>query len=295
MNIMIDPLLLSQTGAPLVFIHANGYPPEAYRRFLEPFLDRYQVEAVYLRPFWPGSDSDQFRDWRDFRDDYLVYLRSRTDLPLPDPTRPSSRPLIGMGHSVGAMTTLMAAIQQPEYFRLLVLIEPVLFTHARGTLMRLIAPLMIMRRIYPLIRGTLKRKTDFQDREAMYQNYRGKSIFKLLSDEVLRDYVSGLAAENPDGTVRLKYSPDWEARIYETAGVADWYVWENLSRVNCPVLVLRGETTDTLLPPVLASMVADLPHGTGINVLGAGHLLPLEKPRQTAGIIVDYLEKQDSG
>lgn len=289
---MIDPLVLSQAGAPLVFIHANGYPPEAYRRFLEPFLDRFQVEAIYLRPFWPGSEPRLLRDWQDFRDDYLDYLNSRSDLRsagLPD------QRLIGIGHSVGAMTTLMAAIRQPEYFRLLVLIEPVLFTRAGGSLMRLIAPLLILRRIYPLIRGTLKRKTRFPDREAMYQNYREKPIFRRIADEVLRDYVGGLARENPDGSVGLTYSPSWEARIYETAGVADWYVWNNLSRVSCPVLVLRGELTDTLLPTVLAAMVSDLERGAGSTVPGAGHLLPLEKPLQTAQIILDFLARQISG
>ena len=107
---MIDPLVLSQAGPPLVFAHANGYPPGAYRTFLEPFLKDYQVEAIYLRPFWPGSDPDDLRDWRGFRDDYLEYIFSRMDQFQVDGSLPSSHKILGIGHSVGAMTTIMAAI-----------------------------------------------------------------------------------------------------------------------------------------------------------------------------------------
>jgi pimeloyl-ACP methyl ester carboxylesterase len=199
-----------------------------------------------------------------------------------------------MGHSVGAMTTLMAAIKRPEYFRLLVLIEPVLFTRVRGTLNRLIAPLNILRRVHPLIKGTLKRKRSFSDREAMFENYRVKKIFQGLSDQVLGDYVGGLALDMPDGRVGLKYSPDWEARIYETGGLADWYVWKNLSRISCPVLVIRGEQTDTLQPITFQNMVKKMVNGKGLTVPGAGHLLPLEKPHQTAEIILDYLQTDKS-
>jgi pimeloyl-ACP methyl ester carboxylesterase len=207
---------------------------------------------------------------------------------------PSSQKIIGIGHSVGAMTTLMAAIQRPEYFRLLVLIEPVLFTRVRGTLNRLIAPLKILRRVHPLIKGTLKRKRSFSDREAMFENYRVKKIFQRLSDQVLGDYVGGLALDMPDGRVGLKYSPDWEARIYETGGLADWYVWKNLSRISCPVLVIRGEQTDTLQPITFQNMVKKMVNGKGLTVPGAGHLLPLEKPHQTAAIILDYLQTDKS-
>ena len=289
---MIDPLVLSQAGAgdPLVFLHANGYPPQAYRSFLKPFLDNYQVEALYLRPFWPGSDPDQLLDWRGFRDDYLAYLNSRMDDSHSGESFPAARQIIGIGHSVGAMTTLMAAIEQPELFKVLVLIEPVLFTRTRGAVLRLIAPFNILRRIYPLIKGTLKRKRLFSDRESMFNNYRVKKIFHGLSDQVLRDYVDGLAVDLPDGGVGLRYSPEWEARIYETGGLADRYVWKNLSRISCPVLVIRGADTGTLQPVTLKNMANKMPRGKDLTVNGAGHLAPLEKPGKTADLILEYLQ-----
>jgi pimeloyl-ACP methyl ester carboxylesterase len=286
---MIDPLVLSSSGLPLIFIHANGYPPETYRTFLQPFLNTYQVTALYMRPFWPGSNPDDFQNWIGFREDYLDYLKSRKrQIQIPG-SQPPRGEIIGVGHSLGAMSTIMAAIKEPDYFKVLVLIEPVLFSRPRGIFMRLISPFKIMRRFHPLVKGTLKRKTRFPDLESMYQNYRKKPIFGRLSDEVLRDYVRGLASENLDGSISLRYSPKWEARIYEISGISDWYVWRNLSRVKIPVLVIRGAVTDTLWASTLDQMVNKLPEGRPYTVKAAGHLAPLEEPQLTAGVINEFL------
>jgi len=288
---MIDPLILSRNGPLFLFAHANGYPPEAYRTFLLPFLDDFQVMALSLRPFWPGADPDCLKDWKGFRDDYLDFLKElESNQRLPGHSKIGFNQVIGVGHSVGAMTSLMAAIEQPYLFRALVLIEPVLFPPWQGTIMRALAPFNLMRRIHPLIRATLRRKVNFPDREAMFTNYRGKRIFESLSDPVLRDYVAGLASDNPDGTVNLKYSPAWEVKIYETGGIADAYVWRNLPNVSSPVLVLRGENSETLKPRVVQSMVNKLPYGQAYSQPDAGHLFPLEFPERAASIIADYLK-----
>jgi len=281
----LDPIRLSENGPLLIFAHANGYPPRAYRSFLEPFLEDYQVFSVFMRPFWPGSDPLEMKDWRTFRDDYLPGLESIQDRFGKD------EKVIGIGHSLGAMTTLMSAIQAPEKFKLLVLIEPVLFPRIRGLLMRVLSPIGILRKFHPLIRGTLRRRTRFDSREIMYQNYRKKSVFSGMPDQVLRDYVDGLASDLPDGGVGLTYSPAWESRVYEKGGIADWYVWRNLSKVKCPVLVMRGEDTYVLFDRVINPMVSKLPRGVSYTMDGTGHLVPLEAPEKTAAVVLGFLNE----
>jgi len=288
----LAPIRLSDTGPVLVFAHANGYPPQTYRTFLDPFLVDYQVFSLYLRPFWPGSDPQEMQDWRTFRDDYLPEVQSLIEKYGNEVD--SSGSVIGVGHSLGAMTTLMAAIRDPEMFSLLVLMEPVLFPRIRGMIMRLLAPFKLIKKIHPLIRGTLKRKTHFESKEAMYQRYRMKPVFFGLSDQVLRDYVEGLAAVESDGGVKLSYPPAWEARIYETGGIADWYVWRNLKKVKCPVLVIRGEDTYVLFDRVIDPMVGKMLNGESFTMEGTGHLVPLESPREVAEVILKFLNKHNS-
>ena len=281
---ILDPLIFSDQGPLLLHAHANGYPPEVYRAFLDPFLEKYQVKAIYLRPFWPGSAPDTLTDWRVLRDDYL------TALPAYQQAAGGQPQLIGMGHSLGAMTTLMAAIEEPQKFRALVLIEPTLFPAWMGFFMRALAPLHIYRYVHPLIRRTLRRKTSFPDQESMYQNYRRKSIFAEIPDGVLRDYVRGLTLPKADGSVGLKYSPEWEVQVYEKGGSADRYVWKNLAEVPCPVLVIRGEKSDTLAEKTLERIARRLPRGKAATIPDVGHLLPLEEPQNVAAVVLDFLE-----
>lgn len=282
----VDPLILSRQGPPLIHAHANGYPPQAYQRFLEPFLPFFKVQAIFMRPFWPGMDPEILCDWRTFRDDYLLDLPS-----LAKDDKGEVAPVIGVGHSLGAVTTLMAAIDRPESFRALVLIEPTLFQPWRGALMRALAPYRVFRHIHPLVRRTTRRKDSFADKESMYANYRAKGIFARIPDDVLWDYVEGLADLRRDGSVGLTYPPLWETRIYETGGSVDPYVMGNLSRVTCPVLVLRGEESDTIGPEIVDQLVDGLPAGAGIHVPDLGHLLPLEAPEETAQLALDFLAR----
>ncbi len=288
---MIDPLILSTNGPLLTFIHANGYPLQAYQHVLKPLVKKYQVTGCSLRPFWPDSDPAALRDWRDFRDDYLNFLEEYViEHQISSSLDQKRDGVIAVGHSVGAMTSLLAAIQQPALFQALVLIEPVLFPPWRGRIMRLLAPFKFLIRFHPLIHRTLRRKRSFPKQETMYTNYRSKPIFNRLSDEVLINYVRGISRENPDGSVELSYSPEWEGRIYETSGIADTVVWKNLGAVTCPVLVIRGGESDTLKEQVLDQMVMKFPKGYGVTIKDAGHLVPLEKPERTSELISEFLD-----
>src|SRR5688572_8119884 len=83
----------------LHFLHANGYPLACYKSFLELLQTQYHVFGMLLRPLWKGSNPNDIEDWNPFSDDLLQFLASR----------PS--PVIGVGHSIGAIVTLRAALR----------------------------------------------------------------------------------------------------------------------------------------------------------------------------------------
>jgi pimeloyl-ACP methyl ester carboxylesterase len=194
-----------------------------------------------------------------------------------------------MGHSIGGTVTLMAALRKRDLFRALVLIEPVLFPPWISALLQVLKGLNLLSRIHPLIRRTRRRRRDFASPEDMFGNYRTKVVFSRLSDRVLRDYVEGLAAPNDQGGVTLAYPPEWEAQIYNTGGMYDRLVWESLPELELPVLVIRGEETDTLSRRSVHLLEEGLKRGEIRELPEAGHLAPLEQPVQTAGAIKDFL------
>ena len=97
---MPQPLLeLGGSGAPLHIAVANGFAPETYLPMLESVADRFRVISLPPRPLWDEPPPpESIRTWGDFADDLLVGLRAH-DL----------RGVIAVGHSLGALTSLIAA------------------------------------------------------------------------------------------------------------------------------------------------------------------------------------------
>lgn len=110
------------TGTPLHFLHANGYPPDCYQPLFELLKTEYHVFGMLLRPLWEEAKIADIHDWHPFSEDLLRFL----DKGWGDPA-PTHNPVIGVGHSIGAIVTLRAALRDPGKFKALVLIDPVLF------------------------------------------------------------------------------------------------------------------------------------------------------------------------
>ncbi|RME08209.1 MAG: alpha/beta hydrolase, partial [Anaerolineae bacterium] len=263
------PLLrFGRQGPYLHFSHANGFPPEAYRPLLSALGASLRVLASPLRPLWPDADPQSITDWSPLAADLIALLEKQ-----------GLGPLIGCGHSVGATATLIAALQRPDLFRALVLIDPVLMPHWLGHVWRLATRLGFARRLHPLLSATPRRRRVFESREQMFTLYRRKRVFARLSDEALEAYVAAIAAPRPEGGVVLRYSPEWEERIYLTGILRDPTTWRELSALQLPVLLLRATETDAFYPQAAAAFLRRVPHAELQVVPDSSHLLPLERPQ----------------
>lgn len=269
-----------QQGAPLHFAHANGYPPLAYRQLLGGLADTYRVTAMRMRALWPGADPSSLHDWSPLADDLQRFLLQE-----------GLQGLAGAGHSMGATTTLRLALRSPQAFRALVLIDPVLFTPTTIVLMRTVHALGLTYRLHPLVKPALNRRRTFESKSAMYANYRQKTVFRHMDEAALQDYVDALARPRPDGTLELEYSPEWEARIYVTGVLADMQLWRAMSELQLPLLVIRGQLSDTFRPEALRLLQKRLPSARLETVPDATHLVPLERPALVCQLIRDFLEE----
>jgi pimeloyl-ACP methyl ester carboxylesterase len=91
--------------------------------------------------------------------------------------------------------------------------------------------------------------------------------------------VHGLRAE-PDGSFRLRYDPAIAAPLQgEIKDVDLWSLWD---RIACPVLVLRGERSDLLLPETAAEMQRRGPKAKVVEIPGCGHAPALMAAEQIA-------------
>lgn len=275
-------------GASLQFLHANGYPPACYQPLIDLLKTGHRVFGMLLRPLWPNSDPTEINDWHPFSEDLLRFLDEQ-----------KSGPVIGMGHSIGAIVTLRAALKEPKRFRALVLIEPVLFPRYYILEWNIARTLGLGYRLHPLINGALKRRREFDDLDKVFEGYRRRDIFRFCSDENLHAFIKGMTKPkadggrevSPSGGYELAYSPEWEARVYYTGIWRDWDLWDGLSRLEVPTLIIRGAETDTFWEST-ARMVEQKknPMIKIVAVEKSTHLLPLERPQEVFDITEKFLK-----
>lgn len=269
---------LGGNGQPLHFLHANGYPPGCYRSLLELLKTEYHVFGMLLRPLWEGSNPEHLQSWHPLSDDLLRFLDERP-----------SKPVIGVGHSIGAIVTLRAALQDPSKYKALVLIDPVLFVPARLILWKIFKSVGLGEHVHPLIAGAKKRRRNFDDLESVFSRYRRRSVFRYFTDDNLRTYIEAITRKTNDG-YELVYSPEWEAQIYRT-GLQDFDIWRDIPKLNVPTLFIRGTETDTFLENAARLVKRKQPKVRIEALPKSTHLLPLERPKEVFEIMQSFLKE----
>jgi pimeloyl-ACP methyl ester carboxylesterase len=264
-------------GPELHFAHANGYPPEAYAPLLTQLAAHYHVRGARLRPLRPGRSPAGLRNWQPLADDLLADLEAQ-----------GARGWVGVGHSLGAMLTTSVALRRPEMFRALVLIEPVFFSLRLLSAWNLLRRLGLARYVHPLIPGALRRRRTFSSADEMFERYRRAPIFSRIDDAGLRAYVNAMArpVDGQGAGVELAYSPEWEVAIYATGPTN---LWGQIQQLRMPVLIVRGQETDTLRPAAVARLRRALPQAVVHDVPHTGHLVPLEAPAAVAKVVLEFL------
>lgn len=263
------------SGPLLHFACANGFPPETYRKLFARLATRYHVVSLRTRPLTPDQAPEALTTWQELGDDLAreLQLRGRSGV-------------LGVGHSVGGTSTLMASAANPGLFRAVVALDPVLVTGPRAWGVRLMKALGRMDRT-AIVRGARRRRERWATREEAAAAYRQRRLFRDWDADCFNDYITHGLVPTDAGDFRLRFPREWEARIFETFPADPW----RLIRANAaPTLVLRGERSDTLLPEALARAEQEMPRTKVEELPLASHLFPMEKPRETAERVLAFLD-----
>jgi len=261
-------------GRILHFAHPNAYPPAGFRQFLEPLAENFHVYAVEHRPLWPGSRPEEMTGWRIIADDLIRFFDQM-----------GWQQVIGVGHSLGAVATLYAAVSRPDLFSQLILIEPVMLPPA---ILQKIAENPEAGAFTKMVDGALKRRKRWASRQVAFDRFRRKSVFNRFSDEALWDYVNSATRKMDNESFELVYPREWEARFYS---MPPFHVWEAIKQLTQPTLAIRAAETDTVFPQAWQLWQELQPDATFVEVPDCGHMLTLERPSQVAAIVQNYLSQ----
>jgi pimeloyl-ACP methyl ester carboxylesterase len=264
-------LELGGSGPALQLAPANGFPPEAYRPLAAALGARHRVLGYRPRPLWDGS-RPSIKSWHELADDMLAAMEEEL-----------AEPVIGAGHSLGGILTLYSAVRHPERFRGVALIDPVIMP--RHLLPLLWAGRRVgLHRRHPLARGAARRRASFASAEEARARYQGRGLFAGFAPEALEGYLEGGLRPHADGGVTLAWPREWEAHIFSLAPVDTWGA---VRRLQVPLLIVRGASSDMLIDSSWARLRRVLPRASLVELPG-GHMVPMEQPAAVAAAILAW-------
>lgn len=253
------------------FSHANGFPGGCYR-YLFQQLPEYEI--CYVEKLGHG-DYPLDGDLKNYALELIGDIRTHGQYPV-----------IGIGHSAGAVVTLLAAALEPELFHEVILLDPVIFSKRKRYALKLASALGGLDKITPAGRAA-KRKACFSSRAEAESYFSQKALFQDFHPECFQDYLRFGLTDAGEG-VELSISPDIEADVFRNVllDVPDW-----IKQVKGQVIF--GRSSHLLNKPDLRWWQKNFPAMKLIGVEG-GHLFPFESPVETANLLQMMLQKNQT-
>jgi len=271
------------SGRQAHLLHANGFCAGTYSPFVRYLRNDLRIFASDIRGHGASDPAGlkRIHHWNIFADD-LKILIEQTMTP----------PIIGLGHSLGAVTTYIAAATYPRLFSCIILLDPPIFPRRMLWLITGMKWLGLGASI-PLAKKARRRRKTFQGKkEALKRFASGRGIFKSWSQEFVEAYLECGLLEKDSETAILKCDPELEAQIFESIPLD---VWKYAEKISCPVLAIRGEHSDTFRVDAAERLKRKIADCELATIADAGHFVPMGKPQECARAIAEFIQRKLGG
>ena len=192
-------------------------------------------------------------------------------------------PVFGVGHSLGAYLTFLAAAQRPELFRAIVMLDAPVIGALKGRLLGATKRIGIVDRVTQA-GATRDRRAEWASREEAKAHFGSRKLFAAFTAECLDDYVRH-ALVRRENHYRLKIDPAIETQIYRTVPHA---MHRELRHLQVPAGFIGGTHSDIVRRVGMGQM-----HGRRFlkRRVPGGHLFPFEHPQKAAAAIAELLDE----
>ncbi|MDD0974031.1 alpha/beta fold hydrolase [Pseudomonas fontis] len=258
----------------IFFAHANGFPSATYGKLFAALAPDYRVSHLPQHahdPRFPVNDN-----WQNLVDELIHHLEQEPE------------PVWGVGHSLGGLLHLHAAMRCPQFYRGVVMLDSPVLTRADELMIRVAKRWGFIDRITPAGR-TLGRREVFADRDSARAYFSGKTLFRHFDPECFDAYLEhGLQADG-DG-LRLSFDPSTEISIYRSLPHISP---GRAGQLQIPLAMVRGSHSGVVRKHH-AFAVRRMPKGE-FHSLPGGHMFPLERPNDTASLIKGLFDRWREG
>lgn len=259
----------SSEGEQAHFYHANGFPLGSYAPLIEKLSKHFSLSALELRPTWMESGlPPKNRNWQLYANDLISHLEKSTD-----------KPVIGIGHSMGATSTILAAYKRPELFKSLILIEPAMVSYPLSILVKVL-PKPLMNLVAPA-RSTLRKTDTWYSRKDFAEYCVNHTLYRKFEQESMKAFIKFGVQANDDDSYKLRFPKVWESHNYTQPP----NVLATLKQLTMPVAAIRGKPSIFFSQDLWQKWQKLAPHSIFLENLQHGHLLPLENSEACSDLI----------
>jgi pimeloyl-ACP methyl ester carboxylesterase len=258
----------------LQFSHANGFPAGTYRQFLAPLGEHFDVRAIDMLGHDPRHP---VRDGWDTLADQLIETLEH-----------NGAPALLVGHSLGGMVSLLAALRRPELARAVIMLDSPVVAGWRALLWRLAKHFGRADQLSPA-RLSRRRRQHWPNRDAVRSHLGSKALFAGWFPGVFDDYLDSALMPGAEGGLVLRFSREVETEIFRTL---PHDLGRRLGRpFPVPVGFIGGTDSNELRQAGRGATRRLV--GPHYRELPGSHLFPMELPRLAAETVLELAERLD--
>lgn len=255
-------------GETVLLLHATGFLPWLWHPIARTLSGSCRVIAPYFCDHRRADPEKGGLNWMVLARDLKIFC-DRLALEAP----------VLVGHSMGGTVITIAAGIFGLKPKGIVLIEPIFLPED-------FYRTQIRVDDHPLASKSIRRRDHWDNADEARAYLRARELFKNWDEEILDLYIRfGLKAEDTGG-LRLACSPAREAALF--MGGMRYDPWPILPAVQCPVLIVEGGESENRQFIDLKKALTLFARGSYRLIEGAGHLIPMERPRETTEIITAF-------
>ena len=304
----LGPPLPAESGAAVLFCHANGFCKEVWLPVVEELSDIFRAQRPgrvdCIIPDLPGHgdrSTDDLRDATGWIDSMSAHVaRHANEYMTCHPRR------VGVGMSLGGAALLIAQHKNPALFTDLILMEPVVGQSADGS-----QPLTVLHSPdSPLAAATRRRRSSFDTITEAEEFFKSRKVFSNLDERCIRQLCLGGLKEKtklkstersdqkPSVGLSLAAKPAFEAEILTRFPVFSPVALRDLGRGGCRIVLAAGSESDFmggaedyyLSDGGLKGWIGGC---SAVLLEGCSHFAPLEKCHQVAEMIASTILERE--
>jgi len=256
------------------FVHANGFPAGSYQALFNYFPKEYQV--ISHEKYGHNKQHPVENNWQPLVDELINFVKQQLAFN-------NQQQVINVGHSFGGVIAFIAACQQPQLFKGLIMLDPPVVTGSTAVAVKLLKKTRLMDKFSPA--GKAKsRRTNWPLGTDVAKLFAARTLFKNFDRRCLDDYIShGVIEQN--NQLELVFSAQVEADIFRNLA-ANLSSYKNQLKV--PASLIYADQTD-VFPHAYFKKFVKLNKNINLKITQGGHMFPLEQPEDTAKLIVNRI------